>query len=220
MAIMSSSTRLAAVRLSKSSIKVLDAHSGAALPMPLATMSRYPIPAWTLRLNIDRYRTLRLDILEAVVGVGLRRRRRYAFNVRRSTKTLTDVAIRVLIVDDSAAVRGTLEEVLRTLLGFEVAGTATKEEEVISVLEKEVREVDLVILDLLLETGSGFNILARYAKGEFAVPIVVYSGFITPVIAQRCLSFGAAGAFQKSDSAGLMGFLERYSTRVSKDPPE
>jgi len=76
--------------------------------------------------------------------------------------------MRILIVDDEEVLRDVLDAVLHRE-GFDVAMAASGEE-ALSVLDAD-DAVDLVILDIGLPDGSGFE-LARYIKESTLVPIM------------------------------------------------
>ena len=67
--------------------------------------------------------------------------------------------IRLLLVDDSAAIRGILSKTLRDIPGIKVIGTAADGEKALTFLEKE--QVDIVLLDIEMPVMDGIETLRR-----------------------------------------------------------
>jgi DNA-binding NarL/FixJ family response regulator len=120
------------------------------------------------------------------------------------------VTFKVLIVDDSVAVQETLRDVVDSVPGFEVVGYATSEAEATELLHFHGGRIDLVLLDLLIKDGSGFNLISR-ASGEPKARVVVVSGYVTPGVATRCIALGADAAYTKSDAPSLIAYLENFA---------
>jgi DNA-binding NarL/FixJ family response regulator len=118
------------------------------------------------------------------------------------------VAIRVLIVEDSKPTRETLCEWLDAMGGFHIVGTAASEMEATEWLQGHGESWDVAILDLMIESGSGFNLIKRAKQSSGQGKAVVFSAYATPAIAQRCVALGAEAAFEKSEPGRFISFLE------------
>jgi len=87
--------------------------------------------------------------------------------------------LRVLAVDDEAPVVALLQYMLRPF-GYEVVGAATLQE-ALQRLETEQAAFDIVITDLILPDGSGWDV-AHVAKSRFPhMRVVLLTGWDVPV---------------------------------------
>lgn len=106
-------------------------------------------------------------------------------------------SIDVLIVDDSAVVRGLLTRVLETDDGLRVAGTAMHGELALSWLRDN--HADVVILDVEMPVMDGITTLTHIQERHPQIPVVMASsltqkGAETTV---KALALGAAGCIAK-----------------------
>lgn len=110
------------------------------------------------------------------------------------------VPLNVFIVEDHP---DTAESISR-LLGLdglcETVAVAGCERDALAWSFQNEAGFDVAILDLLLREGSGFTVLnhlVKYQPGQ----VVILSDFVSPVIAERCITLGAAAAYRKSEIA-------------------
>lgn len=118
------------------------------------------------------------------------------------------MTLRVFIVEDSRPARDALSDLLDTVGGFRVVGTVGTEMEATEWLSEHRRNWDVAILDLMIDGGSGFNLIRRAKQSPDAGKTVVFSAYATPVIAQRCMALGADAAFGKLEADRLLTYLE------------
>jgi DNA-binding NarL/FixJ family response regulator len=112
----------------------------------------------------------------------------------------------LFIVEDSRSVADALADLLTSDGRCLVAGRAATEADALAWSFQNEAGFDVAIVDLLLGTGSGFAVLAhldKYQPGK----AVVFSEYVTPAIAQRCKSLGAAAAIPKSRPQELLAFV-------------
>jgi len=104
---------------------------------------------------------------------------------------------RIVIADDSAAVR----MLLRTLFSFErdldVVGEAADGIEALSVIEALAGEVDLLIVDLGMPRLDGLETIARLRRTAPELPIVVYSGFSDGRLERAAREYGVRDSIVK-----------------------
>ena len=82
--------------------------------------------------------------------------------------------MKIFVVDDSAVTRGILEQELARIPGAELCGMAFSPEEAITAI-RDLRP-DIVILDIVLKGGNGFEVMRRLKELEtLAVPVLVGS---------------------------------------------
>jgi len=94
---------------------------------------------------------------------------------------------RILVVDDEASVRSLLCETLRRCdFAVEQADCAQAMRQKLALEEA----VDLVVLDVRLPDGSGFDLL-RELREKGDLPVVLLTGLDTPVHRINGLDYGA-----------------------------
>lgn len=119
-------------------------------------------------------------------------------------------ALRVVLVEDSAMLRGMLCEMLAELDGVGVVAEAEDEQGALAALEAQ--RPDLAIIDLELRMGSGLGVLRQLqAEPErFGRPrAVVFSNYGHAPVRARCEQLGVERFFDKSFQLDeLIDFVE------------
>lgn len=108
-------------------------------------------------------------------------------------------ALRVVLVEDSAMLRGMLCEMLDELDGVGVVAEAEDEQGALAALEAQ--RPDLAIIDLELRAGSGLGVLRQLQAdpARFGHPrAVVFSNYGHPPVRARCEQLGVERFFDKS----------------------
>jgi len=93
----------------------------------------------------------------------------------------------ILLIDDDPG----LSEVIELLLareGYAIKRAGTVKAGIESV---RVAEIDLVITDLRLSNGSGFDVIAAVKEAQTDAPVIVMTGFSSVQSAVQSLRFGA-----------------------------
>ena len=106
--------------------------------------------------------------------------------------------LRCVLVEDNALIRENLIATLQELLVVEIVGFAVDEKSAIDWIDAGGRDCDLIIIDILLKSGTGFAVLARAKKVLPAAKCVVLTNFASPDIRRRCHELGADAFFDKS----------------------
>ena len=107
--------------------------------------------------------------------------------------------LRVLLVEDSPLLQEVLTDGLEELDGVVVCARATGEEEAIEQLT--IQSVDLAIVDLELNQGSGFGVLRllHETPERFGAPhAIVFSSHGHLAVKKHCAALGAAAFFDKA----------------------
>jgi len=99
----------------------------------------------------------------------------------------------VLIIDDEAAIRESLETLL-ALEGYTVECAASGEE---GMARMGDRSFDLVLLDLALPDRNGLDILSDLRSQDPQLPVIMITAYGTVENAVRAMQFGAANFVQK-----------------------
>jgi two-component system, NarL family, invasion response regulator UvrY len=109
--------------------------------------------------------------------------------------------MRILLIEDHPIVRTACRVMLQGRQGVEVAEASTAA----SGLEMAGRfSPDLIILDLRLPDGSGFDLIATLISADPYRKIIVFSMYEDPVFATRALEAGARGYITKNDDPDLI----------------
>lgn len=127
--------------------------------------------------------------------------------------------LRVLIVDDSPAVRESLARLLNEIENVEVVGQAQDGVDVITVIHQLKPEV--VILDLRMPGRSGIDVLGDIRKEADAPKVVVFTNYPFRQYRTKCLEAGASFFFDKSTEFDqIPQALEKLRpTAIRPDPP-
>lgn len=120
--------------------------------------------------------------------------------------------IRVLIVDDSAVVRQTLENILSSDPGIEVMGTASDPYVAAERLKSEVP--DVITLDIEMPRMDGLTFLQKLMR-QHPIPVVICSSVAEQGTgnALKALEYGAVEIITKP-KVGTKKFLEESSIRL------
>jgi len=121
--------------------------------------------------------------------------------------------IRVLVVDDSAVIRQTMEKILASDRSIEVMGTAADPYIAVQKIEKEVP--DVITLDVEMPRMDGLTFL-RKIMTQHPIPVVICSA-LTEKGAEttlKALELGAVHIIQKP-RLGAKTFLEESRIRIT-----
>lgn len=123
---------------------------------------------------------------------------------------------RVFIVEDNQAMAATLSDLFAAIpADTHVVGTAASEMEATEWLQGNEGAWDLATIDLLLASGSGYNLIARCKAQKAAGAVVVLSDFATHGVAERCMVLGADAVFTKGDAKGLLAYVGKLAASRS-----
>jgi two-component system OmpR family response regulator len=122
--------------------------------------------------------------------------------------------LRVLLVEDSPLLVQRITELIEDLPNVTLVGTAGSEAQAVERLGAD--DVDVVILDLQLQTGSGFGVLrALQGRPRAAPAVVVFTNFAIGAYRDTALALGARHFLDKSrDYARLPTVLQELSESV------
>ncbi|HEX3320033.1 MAG TPA: sigma-54 dependent transcriptional regulator [Terriglobales bacterium] len=112
---------------------------------------------------------------------------------RLGNDAVPDSAGRVLIIDDEAEIRESLETLLE-IEGYSVSSAATGTEGVIRANETAF---DVILLDLALPDKSGMDVLAEIRLHSPAQSIIMITAYGTVENAVKAMQFGATNFIQK-----------------------
>lgn len=104
--------------------------------------------------------------------------------------------LEIFLVDDSAPVRERLEVLLGALDGVRIAGHAESADEATAAILALRPQV--VVLDLKLARGSGFDVLREVCPRAPLIDFYLLSNFATPAYRKSAAQLGARGFFDKT----------------------
>lgn len=102
---------------------------------------------------------------------------------------------RVLLGDDHAALRAGVAALL-TEEGIEVVGQAGTVTSLLGLAER--RSPDVMIVDVRMPDGTGFDVLHALRERGAMTPVILYTGFEDPDLVEEALRLGAGGFVLKS----------------------
>lgn len=104
--------------------------------------------------------------------------------------------MKVLIADDSRAVRERIKLLLAEVQSVHIIGEAENVQQAIEQVREHVP--DIVILDMRMPGGSGIDVMQQIEKKNHLPLIIVLTNFSHPVQQRRCMEAGADHFFDKS----------------------
>ena len=125
----------------------------------------------------------------------------------------------IFFVDASPQSRGRLKELVERLDGAHVTGYAGSARAAIAaILDKRP---DVVLLDVKLEEGSGFDVLREVRRREPGIDCYVLSNYASEPYRSYARRLGAAGYFDKTTELGELreALAERALTPLPAGQP-
>jgi DNA-binding NarL/FixJ family response regulator len=104
------------------------------------------------------------------------------------------MALRVLLVEDSRVLTERVSETLAALDGVELVATAS--DEAAAVASAREQDVDVMILDLQLRSGTGFGVLQQLGRKRPVV--IVFTNYMLPQYQRRAADLGVEHFLSKS----------------------
>ena len=125
--------------------------------------------------------------------------------------------MQVLVVDDSAAVRSRLAEMLLGIKGVERVGTADSPAAAFGAIREEPPHV--VVLDIQMPGGSGLEVLRAVRRAGLQAVVIVLTNYATPRYREICLSEGADFFFDKTAEFKQVGEVVGRLARAAGTRP-
>ena len=124
------------------------------------------------------------------------------------------VTVAIFLVEDLRQVEGALTDYLAGLGDFHVVATSRTEAEANHWLQEHPGQWDALVLDLVLDQGSGMNVISRARQQPGAGKIAVFSGYASEGIRQHCIALGADAVFDKAETAALADWLREVGKKA------
>lgn len=127
---------------------------------------------------------------------------------------MSTARIRVLIVDDSAVVRGLLARALETDPAIEIAGTAMHGDAALTWMRRH--PVDVVVLDVEMPVMDGLETLQHIQREFPKLPVIMASAltFEGAKTTVRALALGAAGCIAKPQASSMHASIQQLVTEL------
>lgn len=108
--------------------------------------------------------------------------------------------LKIVHVDDSSAILGSVSRLLRAIPGVELAGTAGDVDGAVALIDAVLP--DVVLLDVNLSGGrKGLEVLQHVRRGHPQTQVIVLTSAASPVLRLAYLDAGALGYFDKADES-------------------
>ena len=120
---------------------------------------------------------------------------------------------RVLVVDDEALIRWSLAE------GFRDAGWIVQSASTLAMARQCLQEAqwDLIVCDVKLPDGKGFELLAAARRDDAAPPFLLITAHGDPVMREAVIADGAVGLIDKPFE--LSSLIEQATQIVEATKP-
>ena len=125
--------------------------------------------------------------------------------------------VRTFIVEDSPIILSKLIGLLEEVAPVQVVGSAVDEAGANLHLKDLANDVDLVIVDMFLKSGTGMGVLRGVRSAGLDARLVVLTNYATPDMRQRCKLLGAHRVFDKSNDIDA---LIAYCTNLASGPAD
>jgi DNA-binding NarL/FixJ family response regulator len=103
--------------------------------------------------------------------------------------------IRLLIVDDHKVVRVGLKQLLEEIPDIEVDGEAANADQ--AMVELKSKEFDVVLLDLRLPDGQGFDLCECMESERPGIAALILTSYLDEDVVMKCMAAGADGYLLK-----------------------
>lgn len=126
--------------------------------------------------------------------------------------------LRVFLVEDLQRMRGLLADLFSSLGGFRIVAATSTEAEAKLWLDDHPGDWDVIVIDLVLDQGSGMEVIRRCAADPSGGKVVVFSSYATLGVRQHCMDLGAHAVFDKSETGAFISWLSDLMDRENAGP--
>jgi len=121
---------------------------------------------------------------------------------------------KILVVDDEVGIR----EVVRDALikdGHEVTTVPSADQAYATILQKPF---DLVLTDLQIGEDSGIDVLKKIRELQKEIPVVMYSGAVTPAVEEEAKQAGISAVLSKD--IGVVELIKEVNKHIKVETPK
>ena len=124
--------------------------------------------------------------------------------------------LKVLLVEDAPVIQKILLHELQAIPALAIVGIAETADDGVS--QFELHQPGVVVLDLALRQGNGFEVLRAIKQRQPACRVVVFTNHDTELFRSRCAAAGVEAFFSKSSQLPqLLLLLRRLADGQSAD---
>jgi len=120
---------------------------------------------------------------------------------------------KILVIDDEIGIREVVKEAL-TKEGHEVATVPSAEQAYATLLKQPF---DLVLSDINMGEVSGIDVLKKIRELQKEIPVIIYSGSVTPAIEEEAKQAGANAVLSKD--VGIAELIKEVSKHTKVEAP-
>jgi two-component system OmpR family response regulator len=125
---------------------------------------------------------------------------------------------RVFIAEDLQRMRELLIDLFSAGGEFQVVGTACTEGEADAWLTAHGDAWDVAIIDLVLDDGSGTNVIRRAREQHYGGLVAVLSSCVTDNLREHCYVLGADNVFDEAENSRFLLWLSRVGAAEEPQP--
>ncbi|HOD16418.1 MAG TPA: response regulator [Spirochaetota bacterium] len=104
--------------------------------------------------------------------------------------------MKIFVVEDSAVTQGILQDELGRIPCVQICGMALTPDDAINAIKEQ--KPDVIILDIVLKGGNGFEVLKRLRSEGIDARVLVLTNYTFPHYRDICRGMGADYFFDKS----------------------
>ena len=124
--------------------------------------------------------------------------------------------MRILIADDSSAILDRLVKMVSQIHNAKVVGLASNGEDAITSIQK--LKPDLVILDLRMPKGNGFDVIRNIKRNNLSTTVLVLTSFATSQHRELCKQLGVEYFFDKTtEFEQAIDVIERLTSQTKDE---
>ncbi len=109
---------------------------------------------------------------------------------------LLGALVKIFLVEDNAGFRATLSGLIERIPSASLVGWADDAPEAVSAIHK--LQPDVLLVDLMLTSTSGFQVLRSVRRASLGVACLVVTNMVSPGLRALCMTLGAQGVFDKT----------------------
>ena len=123
--------------------------------------------------------------------------------------------MRVLIADDTAAIRESLSALVKRLEDVEIVGLAENGSQALEMIRS--LKPDVATLDIRMPGANGIKVLETIQKEQLGVVVTVLTGLDEAEYRNKCLSLGAKHFFHKAtEFEKVIEVLKQYAANLNE----
>lgn len=155
-----------------------------------------------------------------VYAIGCNVHRNFALKPRIGASDSMELCVdlKVFLVEDLQRMRGLLADLFSSIGGIHIVGSSSTEAEAKLWLDDHPGGWDVAVVDLVLDQGSGMEVIRRCKADSAGGKVVVFSSYATPGVRQHCIELGAEVVFDKSETAAFITWFNDLASRENSGP--